>query len=308
MEQFYLGIDIGGTKTSLGLLDRTDRLVDHATMPSLPQNGCRLLTQRIGRIFHQLLHNNGLTPEDILSVGIASPGPLDLASGRIVHIPTMGFRDEPVLDYLKEALKLPAWLENDTNAAALCESLIGAGRGYRNVVYITISTGIGCGIAVNGRIIDGGAFAAGELGHLKAVRGGLDCPCGGKGCLEMYASGTSIARLASEKLGRSVDAKEAFALARQGSAECTAVIGEAADHLGYAIASVYQILDPDIIVLGGSVTKDYDFIEPHLTRAVDRYIQAVPGRTPRIAVSGFDGRQVLIGAALYGKMRYENTY
>ena len=263
MELYHLGIDIGGTKTSVGIFDADFRAVKSVTMPTQPQEGCRTLVRRIGDAYRTLLRETGVKAQAIGSAGAASPGPLDLKKGTIVHIPTMGFRNEPLADYLREELGMPVALENDTNAAALCESVFGQGKDAPLVVYITVSTGVGCGIAYQQRIVDGAAFSAGELGHFKVVRGGRACPCGGSGCLEMYASGT-------------------------------------ADHLGYAIAGVYQLLDPDILVLGGSVTKDYDVLEPLLLAAIRRYTQEVPGRQYRLTVSQYGGEQVLLGAAYYG--------
>lgn len=300
MELYHLGIDIGGTKTSVGIFDADFRTVKSVTMPTQPQEGCWTLVRRIGDAYRTLLRETGVKAQAIGSAGAASPGPLDLKKGTIVHIPTMGFRNEPLADYLREELGMPVALENDTNAAALCESVFGQGKDAPLVVYITVSTGVGCGIAYQQRIVDGAAFSAGELGHFKVVRGGRACPCGGSGCLEMYASGTAIAAIASERVGHTVDAKEVFARARNNENPFVGVVQEAADHLGYAIAGVYQLLDPDILVLGGSVTKDYDVLEPLLLAAIRRYTQEVPGRQYRLTVSQYGGEQVLLGAAYYG--------
>lgn len=303
--KYYAGIDIGGTKTAVGLFDEGFASVAAETIPTCPETGCSVLVERIGATFRSLLEQQGLTLDEIRSVGVASPGPLDLKTGRIVHIPTMGFRDEPLRDLLEAELGLPVSLENDTNAAALCESVFGRGKECDLVAYVTVSTGVGCGLAYQKHIIDGNCYAAGELGHLCTERGGRPCACGGHGCLEQYASGTAIAAIASERLGERVDARQVFERARAGGAIESAVIAEAADHLGFGIAAVYQLLDPDIVVLGGSVTKDHDVLQPLLEDAVARYAQAIPGRDYRIEVSDFDGAQVLLGAAYYGFQQTE---
>ena len=305
MNPYYLGIDIGGTKTTVGLFDADCGLVKAHTVPTQPQDGCPRLVERIRDVYDTLLTETGLPAGAIRAAGVASPGPLDLDKGTIVHIPTMGFKNEPLVAYLKQALALPVYLENDTNAAALCESVFGQGKDCRVVVYITISTGVGCGIAIDRKILDGGAFAAGEVGHLKVVRGGRPCPCGGEGCLEAYASGTSIAAIASELRGEAIDTKTVFALARQGDVAMRRVVDEAADHLGFAIGAVYQMIDPDIIVLGGSVTKDYAVFQHELETACARYMEPIPGRKLNLAVSQYDGDQVVIGAAYYGITRWQ---
>ena len=296
---YFLGMDIGGTKTAVALYDREFRPVGKQTMPTRPESGCRELVGRIAEAVQALLDGQHAGVSDVLAAGVACPGPLDLKQGRIVYIPTMGFADEPLTAMLEEALGLPVALENDTNAAALCESVFGQGRGGELVAYITISTGVGCGLVHGRRIVDGGAFAAGELGHFKVIRDGRPCSCGGRGCLEAYASGTAVARIASERYGRSMDAKEVYALARRGDPPASVVVREAAELLGYAVAAVYQLFDPDIVVLGGSVTRDFDVFSVVLLASAESYIQPIPGRKVRLAVSEFDGDQVALGAAWY---------
>lgn len=304
----HLGIDIGGTKTTVGLFDAQFQRIDAVTVPTNPHEGCRVLAKRIAEQYEALLKRQGVSADEVITGGVASPGPLDPQQGRIVYIPTMGFRDEPLIEYLTEEIQLVSpsgcapslVLENDTNLAALCESVFGGGKEFRTVVYVTVSTGVGCGIAIDRRILSGGGFAAGELGHLKVHRDGKLCGCGGKGCLELYASGTAIAQIASDRFGRTMGAKEVFALARQGNATATSIVREAADELGYAIAAVYQVLDPDICVLGGSVLKDQDILMPLLWESAERYVQSIPGRQVRLTVSEYDGEQVVLGAAYYG--------
>ncbi len=308
MKQYYVGVDIGGTKTAVGLFDAQLEPIAVHTIKTNAQEGCARLVERIGQEWESLRQTYGIAPESVVAAGVASPGPLDLKTGRIVHIPTMGFRDEPLVQLLNERLQLPIYLQNDTNAAALCESRVGDGQGCNTVVYITISTGIGCGVVINGEIQNGAHDAAGELGHLCTERNGRPCACGKNGCLELYASGTSIAAIASERLGETVDARQVFERARAGSETEMTVIAEAADHLGYALAAVYQLLDPDVIVLGGSVTKDYDLLKPLLADALERYLQAVPNRTPRIAVSRFDGQQVIRGAVWFAREQHRAQF
>lgn len=299
----YAAVDIGGTKTSVGLYNSEfKKITETATIPTESSRGCRDLVEHAHKEYKRLLNSAGLAPESVRKIGIACPGPLDLKKGHIVYIPTMGFKDEPLTDYFEDIFGLPAVLQNDTNAAALAESRIGAGQGCKTVVYVTISTGIGCGIAINGEILDGAFCAAGELGHMTVERNGRQCACGKRGCLELYSSGTAIASTATELLGRQLCAKEVFDAARGGEKTAVKVIADAADCLGYALAAMYQILDPDIIVLGGSVTKDYDFFKDDLLEAVKKYSQPIPGRDHRIVVSQYGGEQVMLGAAILSAM------
>jgi glucokinase len=203
---------------------------------------------------------------------------------------------------LSSALGLNVKVEKDTNAAVLCESVFGKGKDSRVVTYITISTGVGSATAIDKKVVWGGNCAAGEIGHINVERDGLDCPCGSKGCLELYASGTGIANIATQKFGKEMSAKEAFALAKDNNATALEIIKNAADKLGYAISCVYQLIDPDMIVLGGSVTKDYGILKPYLLDAINRYTQKVEGREFKIEISDYDGEQVLLGAAYYGSI------
>ena len=301
---YYIGIDIGGTKTAVALYDGNFNRVGGVEIPSAPEKGCRDLTVRVGEAAREILGCASAAADaggavKVDAIGVASPGPLDLKSGRIVYIPTMGFRDEPLVKMLEYELGMPVALENDTNAAALCESMLGQGKGAETVVYITVSTGIGCGIVHKREIVDGAGFSAGELGHFKVERGGRPCPCGGRGCLEAYSSGTSVARIASELYRKELNAKETYALARSGDLVARGIVDEAAGYLGYAIAAVYQILDPDIVILGGGVANDYDVFSGALLDAVNQYTQYIPGREIKIRASGFGGGQVALGAALY---------
>ncbi len=296
--KYYLGIDIGGTKTAVGLFGLDCTLITQTVFATEPQNGCADLVCRIGAAYKKLLNEKNITPSEIISVGVASPGPLNLKTGRIVHIPTMGFRDEPIRAMLEKELNQTVVLENDANCAALTEAMLGAGKGMNPVAYVTVSTGIGCGIVVNGKIVDGFSDCAGELGHITVHRNGRNCPCGKKGCLELYASGTALAREATRKFGIPTTAKELFVLARSGNVDAVAIIQKAVDDLAFGLSALCTVLNPQVIVLGGSVTKDYDVFEAMLRRSFEHDTQPVIGKNTRIVLSQFDGAQVLYGAVL----------
>ena len=292
----YAAVDIGGTKVSVALFDQKLQLLSSDTFPTAGFHCGSLATECHKRALQQC-EALGASYDCIHAVGVASPGPLDLKTGTILHIPTLQWRDEPLKQYFEDRFKRRVTVENDTNAAALGEYRFGAGQGYSSVVYITVSTGIGCGIVLGGRIYDGAVDAAGELGHMKVIRGGRPCGCGGRGCLEAHASGRSIGEIASERRGKFTDARETFRLAREGDLEMLEIIDQAAEAIGYAISVLYQILDPGVVIMGGSVTRDFDFFGPRIIRAAEEYIQPHPLRQIRIVKSGFDGQQVLMGAA-----------
>lgn len=298
--KYCLGIDIGGTKTAVCIADMVGNIIEICKFPTDAHLGPESLVERIAECYNILVQKASMSPKDIAFAGVASPGPLDIKSGKIVHIATMGFKNVPIKQMLEDALGLPVFLENDANCAALAETVIGGGKGADSVVYVTISTGIGCGITVNGKILSGAFSSAGEVGHLTVVPNGKDCPCGKKGCLELYSSGTSIAKTASDVRGVETDTKTVFELARSKDSKMLDIIEDATDKLALGLSHIIQIIDPDVIVLGGSVTKDYDVFKETLNNSLKKYVQPVGNREFNIKISEFDGEQVIIGAILYG--------
>ncbi len=303
--KFCLGIDIGGTKTVVAVADSECSIIKSTTFKTIPQLGAVSLVERIKEAYFALLEETGIKREQVAFCGVASPGPLDVKSGVIIHISTMGFRNVPIRDMLQKALELPVYLENDANCAAIAESKAGVARGLDPLVYVTISTGVGGGIVINGKILSGAFSCAGELGHLTVEENGRECPCGKSGCLEMYSSGTAIANDGSIAAGRTITTKEVFDLARSGDKAMQKIIDAAADKLGMGLSHIYHIIDPAAIVLGGSVTNGYDSFKASLHKALEKYTQPVHGREYNIKISEFGGEQVVLGALIYGKEEYK---
>lgn len=301
---YCLGIDIGGTKTTVCVADEHLNPLESKTFPTEAQLGAEDLVQRIALEYDRLCCKLAIKKSQVSFAGVASPGPLDIKTGRIIYIATMGFRNVPIKQMLEAALGLPVFLENDANCAALAESVMGIGRGADPLVYVTISTGVGCGIIVNGRILSGACSCAGEIGHMTVEPEGKKCDCGKNGCLELYSSGTAIANTAFTLTGVSMTAKEVFSRARAGDEAMLQIIADAADKLGLALSSVYHLIDPEIIVLGGSVTKDYEVFSEYLSNALSKYTQPVKNRNINIKISEFDGQQVVLGALVYAKQNF----
>ncbi|MBR7133769.1 MAG: ROK family protein [Clostridia bacterium] len=297
--KYCLGLDIGGTKTSIALADSNGTPIVKDSFSTEPKLGAESLVERIKGAYTGLCLKLDITKEQVAFAGVACPGPLDIKRGMIVHIATMGFRNVPIKAMLEKALEMPVHLENDANCAALAESVIGEGKGLDPLVYVTISTGIGSGIIADGKILSGACSSAGELGHLTVEPDGRECPCGKKGCLELYSSGTAIAKDGTAVRGVATETKEVFELARRGDEKLRGIIDNAADKLGLALSSVYHLIDPEVIVLGGSVTKDYADFAEKLEIAMSEYTQPVEGRKINIKISKFQGEQVLLGALIY---------
>jgi glucokinase len=243
-------------------------------------------------------------------LSVSTPGPLDPHTG-VVHSPPNlpGWGTLPFAALLEEALGLPTNLINDANAACLGEFHAGSGRGHRNLVYFTISTGIGGGVIVDGRLAEGSTGMAGELGHMTIDRLGPICNCGNVGCLETLASGTAIARrfqealeageksIVSEWIGHaSATARDVARGAEMGDPLASAVFTDAAECIGIGVVNCIHIFNPDIVALGGGVTHARGLLEI-VERVVDRFAMPIPRRAVRVVAAELQGDQGLIGAA-----------
>lgn len=264
----WLAADIGGTKLSAAAFDG-ERLLGRGQIETKPELGADCVIERLACLLEKTAADAGIEP---VGLGIACPGPLSATRGVVEHAPLLGWRDVPIVKLLADRLGIPAILENDANAAALGEQRLGAGQGCASLAYITVSTGVGCGIVLNGQIWQGKHEAAGEIGHLVIHPGGLECACGRRGCLELYASGTAIGREAkkiAETRGEDpakMDAREASRLAREGDDDYRKLFEDSGTALGQGVAALQQLLDVDRIVIGGSVSASMDLIKPSLVK------------------------------------------
>lgn len=264
----WLAADIGGTKLAAAAYDGK-RILKREQIDTQPEKGVEDVIERLACLLERTAQEAGIEPAGL---GIACPGPLSATRGVVEHAPLLGWHDVPVVELLSKRLGIPAVLENDANAAALGEQRLGAGRGCKSMAYITVSTGVGCGIVLDGQIWQGKHESAGEIGHLVIRPGDLACPCGRRGCLELYASGTAIGREAKKlalKQGKDpdqMDAREASILARAGEAEYQALFDQAGAALGQGVAALQQLLDVERIVIGGSVSASMDLFQPALVK------------------------------------------
>jgi glucokinase len=297
MNRKVIAVDIGGTKTTVGLFDCQVNLLRVSTFETRSADGCENLMKRVKAGSEEMMSGLGLNREDFKTAAIVSPGPLDTASGCVVHAPTMNWHHVPLAQIASSQLGVPVIIENDATGAALGEWMYGNGRGVDNLVYMTISTGIGGGIIADGKILCGSHNIAGEIGHACVERGGISCGCGKRGCLEAYASGNSISRIAGAAFGRDISCREVFELSRSGNTAATGIIRQAGHYIGYAVSFLYQILDTELIILGGSVTNDFDVLSPYILETAREYTEESDGRSIKIVKAGLNGLQGLYGAA-----------
>lgn len=270
---YYAALDLGGTKLRSIVADGEGRVLASDIRLSHAQEGLDAVLDRMVGSLEASIADSRVARSDLIGLGIASPGAVDLKNGIVPEAPQLpGWKDVPLARMLQERTGLTTRLENDATAAALGEHRFGAGRGRRYMLYITVSTGIGGGIIIDGELYGGKSGAAGEVGHIIIDVDGPRCGCGSYGCLEALASGTALARRGRElaESGESpalarvlesegrVTAASMYAAAKEGDEPSVLAFREAGRYFGVALASYVNIFDPEAIVIGGGVAKASD--------------------------------------------------
>lgn len=305
-----VGIDLGGTRFRVCLAEPTGRILRRLSRPTQHEEGPERVVARLAAAVREL--GGDELPATVLGVGVGAPGPLDPWLGVIFQAPNMpGWRDVPLRQMLAEALALPVHLGNDANLAALGETSFGAARGCRNVVYITVSTGIGGGVIEDNRLLLGARGLAAEVGHMVVEPRGPRCGCGNWGCVEALASGTAIARVARERLASgepsalgdlpgppevSITAERVAAAAAAGDPLASAVMRSAAEYLGIAVVNVLHLYDPEVVVLGGGVCLAGEMIFAPVRAAITARAMAAYRARARVVPAALGDDAGLLGA------------
>lgn len=302
----YYGIDVGGTRVKTALIRETGEVLHKHSFATLPGTGVREMAVLMKQSMHQMLTERGLPLQSVAGVGVGVPAFLDVQRGVVISAVNLGWSDVPLVSIVEDAFRLPVAVENDANLAALGESWVGAGQEHACVLCATVGTGIGGGIVMNGSLFRGVNGMAGEIGHVVVERrNGIQCNCGLTGCLETLASATAIVRTGREKQRAGQipsdvlieGAEDVFELAENGNAGAQSVIEEAGYWLGYGLAIVATTLNPDVIVIGGGVSKAEDVLLEPVKSAFQKYCvpRVVDALKFRLATLGNDAG--VVGAA-----------
>lgn len=308
-----VAVDLGGTQIRAGLV-QDGRLLRRAARPTAPERGVDAVIESIVAIVRQMWAEAGQTG---LVVGVASPGPLDPRTGIVFEAPNLpGWYNVPLGERLCQALQVPVVIGNDANCAALGEHQFGAGRGIRNLCYVTLSTGIGGGVILENELFEGTAGAAAEVGHMTLDLHGPRCNCGNIGCWEVLASGTAIARQAHAAIasgrptlisqlaaGAPVAAAHVTEAAHQGDPLARELLEQAGTITGFGLVNLAHLFDPDLIILGGGVTHAGDFLLRPARAIFDAYAMPNYRRTCRIVLAALGDDVGLYGAAALATRR-----
>jgi glucokinase len=310
-----LAIDLGGTDIKSAILSPDGKIIYFGKYPTQASKGPQKVVAGILSAIKDSLMKAALEVNELCGISIAAAGILDVKNGVVTSSPSLpGWHNIPLRDMVAEKLGMDVCLINDASAAALGEHRFGAGRGADNLVYLTVSTGIGGGIIISGKLYVGADGCAGEIGHMVIEADGPRCNCGNFGCLEVMASGTAIANDAKRRIGQgetslisefsgggldSITAEVVASAAKQGDSLACEVVDKAAYYLGVGLANIVNIFNPEVVVIGGGVSKMGDILLKPARKVVKQRAFKLPVRTVRIVRSRLGDKAGTIGAAVY---------
>ncbi|MBQ5992470.1 MAG: ROK family protein [Clostridia bacterium] len=288
------GFDIGGTNIAAGIIDENNRLIAKDSVKFPRGEGTDAVVAACAEVYQAILDRTGAAPDAIAGVGVAVPGSVNPEAGLVIDAHNLGFHHTPLASLLEAALHKPVCLVNDADAATLAEHRIGALKGTRTAMMITIGTGIGGGLIVNGMLFGGGRGNGTEPGHMVLCNGGRHCTCGIDGCAETYCSATRLAKDGAA-FGMS-SAKDVIEAAKQGNPDALELFRAYIDDFGSYIASIVNLLDPERIAIGGGVSGAGSFLLDPLRADVAR--KCFFETCPEIVVASAGNDAGIIGAGL----------
>jgi glucokinase len=298
MKKHVVGIDIGGTKLATVVADGKGNILSKVRRPTRADKGPEYAIQLLFEMVYETISQAGLEQKSISAIGVSCGGPLDTKTGIVYSPPNLpGWDAFPLKARLESEFKVATTIENDANASALAEYRFGGGRGYDAILYMTMSTGIGGGIVINGKVYHGANDSAGEVGHQILLPDGPLCGCGKRGCLEALCSGPAIARRAKEAIQKeshtailgladgcieAVKSEHVLNAARQGDALALKLVDETAYYMGWGLANLVNILNPDIILLGTIAIAAGDLLLDPIRKTVSTFAMARPAEAVKI--------------------------
>lgn len=314
--KYYVGIDLGGTNIVAGVVDEKFNIVSKASVKTNCPRPSKEIADDMAKVVIQAVKEANLTMDDIQWVGIGTPGIANSESGIIEYSCNLGFDNTPMVEYIKEHIDKPVFIENDANAAAYGEYVAGAAKGAKNAVCITLGTGVGGGIVIDGKIYSGSNFAGAEIGHMVIEVDGPQCTCGRKGCFEVFSSATGLIRMTKEAMekdsesimhqytnnkGGRVTARTSFDCMRKGDKSAKEVVDKFIKYLAAGITNTINIFQPDILCIGGGVCNEGDALLIPVKELVkdEVYTKNSPKNT-EIVIAKLGNDAGIIGAAFLG--------
>jgi len=318
---YYVGIDLGGTNIKAGIVDDQGKLLNKESIKTNADRPMEEIIHDMGTLALSVIEAAGLKTEDISAIGIGSPGTPDNIAGLLVYSNNLPFNMAPMRKLIREVVDLPVYIDNDANCAAMAEAVAGAAKGAKDSVTITLGTGVGAGVIINGRIYSGFNQAGSEFGHTVLVSGGVPCSCGRKGCFECYASASALVRMTKDaadanpdsklndvinELGK-VNGKVAFMAQRMGDAAADGVIDMYTDYLADGLANAINTFMPEVLVVGGGVCNEGDpLLVPLQEKTMSRPYFGPGVKKTKIALAQMGNDAGIVGAAMMGMSCFED--
>ena len=316
-QKYIVGVDLGGTSIKVGVVPYDGgRVLGMRSMPTNSDHGAKFVVDRMVEMIRGSMQDaareENIPDEGFIGIGLGSPGPLDRKTGTVIETPNLGWRNFPLRDLISNSIGLEAELDNDANCATIGEWWMGAGQGVQTLIGVTLGTGIGGGIVLDGRVFHGAADVAGEIGHMTIDSTGRKCKCGNYGCLEAYASGPAIAARAIEGLETGdtsllpslvnddlsrITAETVYEAIVAGDLYAKEVMRETAKFLGAGLANLINILNPGMVVISGGVTRAGEHLFEPLRAQIRRRAFRHAEQSCQIVSTTLEGKAGVIGAA-----------
>lgn len=310
-----IGIDVGGTNVKIALVDDNGKIIYSNSVPTYAKMGYEYTVNNIKQAIKDLMKETNTTPSDIEGIGFDFPGQVDCKTGVVKLAPNIpGWVNVPIAQMIEDEFHIPTRIDNDVRCAALGELKFGAGKGCENFICITVGTGIGSGIVINGKVVRGATNAAGELGHIKLqMNGGPICGCGDTGCLEAFASGPAIVAMAQEyiKGGKSTKFREMAAAeggeitpymvakaAEEGDPVAKRIFEIVGEYIGIGLTSVINLLNPERVIIGGGVAESGELLLGPIRKTIKERAMVVAGNAVEIVPAQLGNSAGVIGASM----------
>ena len=312
----YIGIDVGGTTIKAGVVDASGNILYKSNCPSHIERGHEAMIHDMAQLTLRVLSESGHTIDEVHSVGVGIPGMQDPRTGRVPFCTNLKWHDVPLVELLRAELNRPVYVSNDATVAGLAESVAGVSAGTRDSVLVTLGTGVGGGVVLDGKIFLGCHGVATEVGHMITVAGGELCTCGNRGCWERYASATALIRegrrFAEAHPGcalmkavngdlNAIEARTVIDLAKAGDPDCAAIFDNYCYHLAVGLVNIINLYDPEIIVLGGGVSNAGAFLLDKVNALLPEMVFFKTMPRARVALAKLGNDAGIIGAAMLGR-------
>ena len=317
---YYIGIDLGGTNIAVGLVSEEGKIIAKKSVKTNSQRPFKEILKDMADCVIDLLKEQNVSLDDVVSIGIGTPGSVDSEHGILVYANNFKEKENiKMREIIQSYIDKPVYMTNDANAAALGEVVAGAAKGYKNVVVITLGTGVGGGVIINGQLYEGQYSAGAELGHIMLIHDGEQCSCGRKGCWEAYASATALIRQTKKAMEEhpdsymnkiatldNVSGRTAFIAAKNGDAAGQAVVDKYIQYISEGLVDIINIFRPEILIIGGGICNEGEYLLKPIREFLRKHSYG-GARHPeqKLAVAALGNDAGIIGAAFLGKKANE---